>query len=89
MAFTKAHVAVLVDGCFWHGCPKHGTSAKSNAIFWREKVEANKARDLDTNERLEAEGWQVIRFWEHDDPEEAASKIVDAVKERTAHYSVD
>lgn len=87
MAFTKAHVAVLVDGCFWHGCPEHGTSSKSNAKFWRNKIETNQKRDIDTTERLEAAGWQVIRFWEHEDPEGAADKIAQAVRERSAHYS--
>ena len=86
LAFTKAHVAVLVDGCFWHGCPEHGTSSKSNVKFWREKIEANKKRDMDTNERLEAAGWKVIRFWEHEDPERAADTIVRTVRERSAHY---
>ena len=87
IAFTKAHVAVLVDGCFWHGCPEHGTSSKSNAKFWREKIEANRKRDIDTNERLEAVGWQVIRLWEHEKPEQAAEIIVQAVRERSVHYS--
>jgi len=87
MAFTKAHIAVLVDGCFWHGCPEHGTSSKSNAKFWRDKIETNQRRDLDTNKRLEAAGWQVIRLWEHEDPERAADKISQAVRERSAHYS--
>ena len=89
MAFTTVHVAVLVDGCFWHGCPKHGTSSKSNAKFWREKIEANKTRDIDTNERLKAAGWKVIRFWEHEDPEQAADKIAQAVLKRSAHYSAE
>lgn len=87
MAFTKAHVAVLVDGCFWHGCPAHGTASKSNAKFWREKIQSNRKRDLDTNARLNAAGWEVLRFWEHEDPELAAEKIVQAVRERSAHYS--
>ena len=87
MAFTKAHVAVFIDGCFWHGCAEHGTSSKSNAKFWREKIETNQKRDVDTNKRLKAAGWEVIRIWEHEDPEKSASKIARAVRERSAHYS--
>ena len=82
IAFTKARVAVFVDGCFWHGCPIHGTWPKSNAEFWRDKIETNRRRDRDTNERLESAGWKVIRVWEHEDPEEAAKRIASAVRER-------
>ena len=82
LAFTKAHVAVFIDGCFWHGCPIHGTWPKANADFWREKIETNRRRDLDTNQRLEAEGWRVIRVWEHEDPEQAAIHIAKVVQSR-------
>ncbi|GDX12105.1 hypothetical protein LBMAG57_38770 [Verrucomicrobiota bacterium] len=44
-AFPKLRLAVFVDGCFWHGCPKHATKPKNNADFWRKKLAANKARD--------------------------------------------
>jgi len=83
IAFTRAKVAVFIDGCFWHGCPKHGTSAKENAKFWRDKIRTNKARDLDTNKRLKKDGWLVIRAWEHEDPEKVSSKIAAKVNSRT------
>ena len=83
IVFTRAKVAVFIDGCFWHGCPKHGTSAKANAEFWRDKIETNKARDLDTNKRLRKDGWLVIRAWEHEDPEKVASKIASKVITRS------
>ncbi len=73
IVFTRAKVAVFIDGCFWHGCPEHGTTPKANAAFWAEKIARNRARDEDTNERLKAGGWVVMRFWEH---EEAASVAV-------------
>lgn len=73
--FRKERVAIFVDGCFWHGCPLHGTKAKSNAHFWAEKIERNKQRDRDTNRRLKEAGWLVIRVWEHEDPEDVASSI--------------
>ena len=82
LAFTRARVAVFVDGCFWHGCPEHGTWPKANADFWRDKIETNRKRDLDTNQRLEAKGWEVIRVWEHEDPKKAANQIAEAVRSR-------
>jgi DNA mismatch endonuclease, patch repair protein len=75
VVFSRARVAVFVDSCFWHACPTHATWPKANAEWWREKLEANVARDRDTDSRLEAEGWHVIRVWEHEDPVEAAATI--------------
>ncbi len=75
LVFTRARVAVFVDGCFWHGCPEHASWPKSNADFWRDKIETNRRRDKDTDDRLEAEGWAVVRIWEHEDPHEAANRI--------------
>lgn len=72
-------VAVFVDGCFWHGCPEHATWPKHNAAFWRKKIEANVARDRDTDSRLRLEGWCVIRVWGHDDPNDAVERIAAAV----------
>ena len=63
--FPKARVAVFVDGCYWHGCPKHGTWPKQNAAFWRAKIEGNRARDRKVTRKLRAEGWTVVRIWEH------------------------
>lgn len=82
IVFPGSKVAVFVDGCFWHGCPVHGTWPKANADFWREKIETNRARDADTNRRLEALGWAVVRIWSHEDPEEAAERVVRVVEER-------
>src|SRR5688572_8156631 len=54
LVFTTARVAVFVDGCFWHGCPRHATAPKANAAWWREKLDANRRRDRDTVRRLSA-----------------------------------
>ncbi len=64
--FRKVRVAVFVDGCFWHGCPKHGTQPKTNAPFWRKKITNNKARDRRVNHVLRGRGWKVVRIWEHE-----------------------
>lgn len=77
--FRSPKVAVFVDGCFWHGCSDHGTQAKANAEFWQEKIAKNRGRDIDTTERLTAAGWKVIRVWEHEDAENAAQRITDAL----------
>lgn len=76
VAFTRAKIAVFVDGCFWHGCPDHGTSPRSNSTWWGEKLAANIARDADTNRVLAELGWHVVRIWEHDDPSNVADCIV-------------
>lgn len=80
IVFRKARVAVYVDGCFWHCCPVHGTWPKANADWWREKLEANKARDADTDRKLRDVGWTPIRVWEHEDPQEAADRIEELVR---------
>ena len=65
-AFPKQKLAVFVDGCFWHGCRKHGVQPKGNKEFWLSKLAANKARDQKVNRLLRAKGWRVLRIWEHD-----------------------
>ena len=62
--FQKARLAVFVDGCFWHGCPKHATKPKNNRSFWRRKLSANKTRDRLVTQTLRRTGWRVIRIWE-------------------------
>ena len=79
VAFPGRKIAVFVDGCFWHGCPEHATWPKQNAEFWREKIEANRRRDADTNERLRSLGWTVLRFWSHESPNEAARAVAHMV----------
>lgn len=80
IVFRRRKLAIFVDGCFWHGCPQHGTSSKSNADFWRDKIETNQKRDLDTNQRLTQAGWRVLRVWEHEDAEDAADRIMEALE---------
>ena len=82
IAFTRAKVAVFVDGCFWHGCPEHGTQPRANADWWTQKLTTNQARDADTTALLEAAGWAVVRVWEHVEPAEAAQLVADTVRKR-------
>ncbi|WP_439923642.1 very short patch repair endonuclease [Nitrobacter sp. JJSN] len=80
IVFSSARVAIFVDGCFWHGCPEHASWPKSNAQFWRDKIETNRARDVDTDRRLSASGWHVIRVWAHERACEAAERIENVVR---------
>jgi DNA mismatch endonuclease (patch repair protein) len=84
IAFPRARIAVFVDGCFWHGCPDHGTWPKENAVWWREKIEANQRRDADTDARLMEKGWSVIRVWEHERPDAVAPVIAARVRGTSA-----
>ena len=82
IAFPRQRIAVMVDGCFWHGCPVHGTEPKANSEWWRAKIAANQARDVDTNTRLAAEDWHCERVWEHESPDSAAEVIAELVRNR-------
>jgi DNA mismatch endonuclease (patch repair protein) len=64
--FPKLKLALFVDGCFWHGCPKHGTQPKGNRTFWKNKFARNKARDVLVTRTLRRAGWRVLRLWEHE-----------------------
>jgi len=75
-------VVVYVDGCFWHGCPEHGTIPKQNRQWWIEKLAANRARDDETDADLAAHGWTVLRFWEHEDPHAAATAVQEVLVSR-------
>ena len=79
MLFSTSRVVVLIDGCFWHDCPDHGSAPKSNVDWWREKLATNVSRDRDTDERLQAAGWTVVRVWEHEQAADAADLIVETL----------
>jgi DNA mismatch endonuclease (patch repair protein) len=64
--FPKLKLAIFVDGCFWHGCPKHGTNPKSNRPYWHRKLSRNKNRDRLVTQTLRQAGWRVLRIWEHE-----------------------
>lgn len=83
LVFSRARVAVFVDGCFWHGCPDHFRPAKKNAEFWAAKLRANQARDRASDAALVDNGWHVLRVWEHEDLTTAASRIANQVRARS------
>jgi DNA mismatch endonuclease, patch repair protein len=64
--FSKRRIAVFVDGCFWHGCPRCFKSPRQNASFWAAKIERNRKRDRKVTGTLRRERIKVIRIWEHD-----------------------
>lgn len=83
VVFGRARVALFIDGCFWHGCPDHGSRrTTANTEYWSAKVMRNQARDRDTDERLRAAGWIPIRIWEHEDPHAVAATVIAAVRDR-------
>jgi DNA mismatch endonuclease (patch repair protein) len=84
MVFTRARVAVFMDGCFWHGCPEHHTKSATNAAYWAEKVRRNRERDAETDRLLTEAGWRVIRIWEHEDPCQAAVRVAEEIRGRRA-----
>ncbi|MEJ6543542.1 very short patch repair endonuclease [Brachybacterium paraconglomeratum] len=80
IVFTRARVAVFIDGCFWHGCPEHYVEPRRNVDYWRPKIARNIERDLESTKRLETAGWSMLRFWEHEDPVVVAAVIAGAVR---------
>lgn len=82
IAFSGLRIALFLDGCFWHGCRQHATWLKQNAEFRRAKIVANQQRDRDTDKRLRADGWNVIRVWAHEPPERVAAKVATLVRQR-------
>src|SRR5229473_3674236 len=64
LLISSKRVAVFVDGCFWHGCPRCGHIPKTNRAYWRAKIARNKRRDLQSTRRLKALGYRVVRIWE-------------------------
>jgi DNA mismatch endonuclease (patch repair protein) len=75
MVFPGRRLVVFIDGCFWHGCAKHGTKPRTNAAYWEAKIARNRTRDARNTADLERNGWTVIRVWEHEAHYEAARKI--------------
>ncbi len=80
MIFTRARVAVFIDGCWWHGCTEHYRPPASNTTYWSRKVARNRERDRLADQALSGAGWTVVRVWEHEAPESAALRIEAVVR---------
>ncbi|MFF4988964.1 very short patch repair endonuclease [Streptosporangium saharense] len=90
LVFTKAKVAVFVDGCYWHGCPEaeHYRPSRKNSNFWHKKITTNQQRDQETNRLLCEAGWTVIRVWEHEDASTAAMHIAEVIREASSNQQM-
>lgn len=80
VVFTRQKVAVFVDGCFWHGCPDHYRAPAANGDYWSAKLARNVTRDVQVNELLAEQGWTVVRLWEHEPVEQAATRVERVVR---------
>jgi DNA mismatch endonuclease (patch repair protein) len=90
LVFSAKRVVVFMDGCFWHCCAAHFVMPKTNADYWRPKIEGNVRRDRETDARLEAEGWRVVRVWEHENMLAAALRIAALVRgEQTVQPAIE
>jgi DNA mismatch endonuclease (patch repair protein) len=77
IAFTRWKLAVFVDGCFWHGCPQHKTTRPvKNAAWWSAKLDGNVVRDRANDARLSADGWTVLRCWEHESTVAVVQRVI-------------
>lgn len=91
IAFLRQKVAVFVDGCFWHRCPRCYRPPTSNVEFWRSKVERNVERDKRVDSSLARAGWIVLRFWEHEvkeKPDLVYTKIREALSQSARRLSL-
>ena len=84
--FERQRLAVFVDGCYWHGCPKCYRPPESNTGYWSEKYKRNKARDRKVRAKLRRGGWKVLRIWEHE-VKKSAGKVVERIQSALAGLS--
>jgi DNA mismatch endonuclease (patch repair protein) len=90
VVFTRARLAVFVDGCFWHRCPLHGSAPKANGQWWRLKLQANVDRDRRNDRALRDAEWTVLRLWEHQPLEEMVDLVLVTLAEaRTTRRPTD
>ena len=80
MQQPQGKTALFVDGCFWHGCPKHATWPRIRAAFWKSKIEGNRARDRKVNRLLKTKGWKVVRVREHELYRRDEAKLIRRLK---------
>lgn len=82
IVLASRHLAVFVDGCFWHGCPEHGRKspwAGPNAELWATKMQRNRERDERSTQLAKELGWTVVRVWEcevRNGPDTVAAQVL-------------
>lgn len=84
IVFTRRKIAIFVDGCFWHKCPRDYKEPATNKVFWEHKIESNLIRDKEVNKILKRREWTVLRIWEHDlkkDPTACLGKILKIISD--------
>ena len=84
IAFPRLRLVVFIDGCFWHSCPQHGHTPKTNVAYWHAKLLGNVARDREVNALLSEAGWEIIRFWSHINPNEITESVANRVADLRA-----
>jgi DNA mismatch endonuclease (patch repair protein) len=80
LLFSRARVAVFIDGCYWHGCPDHFSPPKTNVDYWQAKISRNQERDAETTSLLRGRQWTVLRHWSHEEAAAVADQIEAAVR---------
>ncbi len=63
--FRSQRLAIFLDGCFWHGCPRCYRLPQDNRAYWKKKLLGNRQRDRRRSRELRLLGWRVVRIWEH------------------------
>jgi len=89
VVFTRQRVAIFLDGCYWHGCPVHGRMPQDPSGYWKAKIARNQQRDAAVTAALLAAGWDVLRFWEHVPPSDAAGIVEDVLRRLAARGVVN
>jgi DNA mismatch endonuclease, patch repair protein len=79
--FPTERLALFIDGCYWHSCPQHASSPITNGDWWRAKLAATRERDLRNTQTLNDAGWTVLRIWEHEEVEEAATHVSEVLQQ--------
>ena len=83
IAFPGRKIAVFIDGCFWHGCSEHRNIPAHNRDWWQKKIDENRSRDRDTDEKLRKAGWEIFRFWEHDAVDKIVERLMSSISMAT------
>ncbi|MCC3646860.1 very short patch repair endonuclease [Cytobacillus oceanisediminis] len=79
ISIKKYKIVIFIDSCFWHQCPIHGNSPKTNTSFWKKKLDRNVERDKEVTEYYKERGWYIKRVWEHEIKKDIEKVVEDLV----------